>query len=194
MAEPCATFEDCRQYSTALLDHFTERTTQLAQQYANGEIGIQDWQITMREELRQMHALQVVVGAGGQADQVHANDWLRLGAELQKQDRYLENFAHDIVNNGMSGDAIASRAALYARGTQASFYREASPVTLPAEPRDGSTPCLGNCDCEWDIAFEYDDVGNPIAVLATWKLGSTEKHCDVCPARAEEWNPLRIEI
>jgi hypothetical protein len=200
VADPCGSFENCKEYSTALLDHFVQTTDSIAAQFARDRASksvieaVSNFQGTAREELRKMNALQVVVGAGGDVRQVHPNDWLRLGAELQKQDRYLERFAHEIRDGDMSEAAIASRLALYARSTQASFYREAAPVDLPAHPRDGSTPCLSNCDCEWRFDFEYDEDGNVIAVLATWVLGSTEKHCDVCPQRASDWNPLRIEL
>lgn len=187
------TFEERRTYAEALREVFAQQMRVLGEQLTAGEITLQEWQIEMRSELRRMNALMLITGAGGDKDNVDPNDWLRLGPELKKQYEFLENFAKDISSGKTVGYGIQDRAALYARSTYASFWREAVPVDLPAVPGDGSTQCLTNCLCQWQIEYEYTRTGRVKAVLATWKLDGGE-HCKDCEKRAEDWNPLRIPV
>ena len=60
-------------------------------------------------------------------------------------------------------------------------------LPLPAMPRDGTSQCLSNCGCAWEIA-ELDGDGN---YDCTWQLGKTE-NCQTCRQRAADWSPLQI--
>src|ERR1051326_3835700 len=130
---------------------FERRMSDLGQQLADGQIELGDFQIQMRQELRDVHALQLVAAADGDKANVVPDDWLRLGPELQKQYRYLEDFSHQIADGGVSGGAIANRASLYAGSGQSSYWRQATgSAELPAYPGDGTSPCLGRCRSEED--------------------------------------------
>jgi hypothetical protein len=153
------------------------------------------WQIDMRQDIKYAHAEQLVAGAGGDPSKVDPNDWLRLGTTIKSQEGYLEDFAHQILSGEVDPASVSSRAALYAKSAGVEYSRQATKeLDLPAHPKDGSSPCLGNDDCNWRIEYEYDGQGNPVAALAYWDLGATEKHCDVCIWRYQNWNPLRIEL
>ncbi len=56
---------------------------------------------------------------------------------------------------------------------------------LPAVPGDGSTLCLINCHCHWEIE-RYSEGWH-----AYWRLSPVE-NCDTCHCRAKHWNPLTI--
>lgn len=190
-----ATLADRQEYSGLLVKLSEQRMQQLAAKLDSGEMRVIDWQIAMREELRTANKMQLIAGAGGEKDAVNANDWLKLGSELQKQYRYVAQFARDIQAGTISPAQIAARSALYARSSQAVFWRQALPVKLPAYPRDGTSRCRSNCKCFWSVDYEYDADGKIVAVLATWNLDPDESaHCSDCPERSMKWNPLRIPV
>lgn len=177
----------------AILAVAEDRMAGLTQSLLDGKISIADWQIQMRQELRDVNALMLVAGAGGDRSKVDPSDWLKLGPELKSQYRYLENFAHELASGDPRVLATAvTRAKLYARSTQATFWRQALPVQLPAYPGDGSSECLTNCLCDWEIDYELDG-SRVIAVLATWARNAKES-CDTCIARSVDWKPLRIPV
>ena len=194
------TFQEKVDMAHKLSRSVENRLAILSDKLVTGDITILDWQIGFRDELRKANALFLVIAAGGDKSQVNPDDWLKLGSELQSQYRYLENFADDILNGKVTGGAVATRAELYAGSAKTTFWRQITSqleaeVDLPAQPGDGSTACLGRCYCYWTFAYEYDADGNVVAVLATWNLGNPPHgHCNDCPDRAEEWNPLRIEV
>lgn len=175
-----------------LLADFEDKMRGMAAQVVDGDMSVSDFQINMREELRREYALMMIAGAGGDQSQVADDDWLRLGSQLQKQYRYLADFADQLASGDPRTLALApTRAGMYARSSTAIYWYEATDVDLPAYPGDGSSECLTQCLCHWDMDTEEDEDGNTTAVLATWVLDGGE-HCPTCIDRAAEWNPLRI--
>lgn len=194
MPDPMRNSDDKRRYANALRLASERRMAELTRQLVDGDITLQDWQLKMREELRQSALQQYVTGKGGIVGQT--TDYLALGPELRSQYRYLSKFALAIEKAAQQGKSLAfavPRAQLYARSTQAIFWKSALPVKLPQVPRDGNTQCRGNCKCRLRIQDELDDDGNRVAVLVYWQLSAAE-HCEDCRAMARQWNPLRIEI
>jgi hypothetical protein len=156
------------------------RMSDLAARYASGAIDIGEFQAGMRDELKRAYALQVIAGNDGEMPT--ADDWLRLGPALRSQFLYLEDFAKAMAAGEVEGDAIGSRAALYARSAQSAYWGQAMP-DMPAQPCDGTSECLSNCKCSWL------DNGDG---TYTWQLG-TEKNCPTCEQRANDWNPYTPE-
>ena len=62
-------------------------------------------------------------------------------------------------------------------------------VQLPAYPGDGSSECMVNDKCYWDVRL---DIPNG-QVLATWVRTAAES-CPTCIKRAVEWNPYTITL
>jgi len=60
---------------------------------------------------------------------------------------------------------------------------------LPAQPRDGTTLCLTNCQCRWRVVRDKDS--ETPRWLAYWTLSPVE-HCATCKCRARRWNPLTL--
>lgn len=165
---------------------YEKRITQLSQRLTSGEIELGDWQITMREELRRAHALQLIAGSGGDKAGVDPNDWLKLGNELRSQYLYLEDFGRAIASGDLDSGSIEARARMYARSSRVSFWKQAGgDLELPAYPCDGSSECLSNCGCSWDIQEDEDGAN------AYWRLGKTD-NCPTCLQRASEWSPYRV--
>lgn len=91
---------------------------------------------------------------------------------------------------------IAARSRMYVRSAREAYERANARTRgapeLPAYPGDGSTVCLTNCACHWELEpVEDEATGEIVEWEAYWTLGMTE-HCPDCLERAEMWNPLRI--
>jgi hypothetical protein len=160
---------------------FNQRMAYLAGRLTSGEITLGEWQIEMREAIRRARALQLIAGADGDRSKVSADDWLKLGPALRKQDGFLREFARDIQAGKIAPTAIADRATLYAGTAGEAYWQQATKdVDLPAMPRDGSSPCGGRCGCSWvESGGEW-----------YWELGKTDS-CPVCVQRASEWSPYQ---
>lgn len=195
MPDPMKNADDRRRYANALRLASEQRMEALTQQLVDGQISLQDWQLAMREELRRSALEQFVTGKGGLATEVNTSDYLALGPELRRQYKYLARFARVIDAASQQGKPLTfavERSKLYARSTQAIFWKSAIPVQLPQYPRDGQTVCRGNCKCRLRIQYEYDEDGRQVAVLVWWQLSPAE-HCEDCLDLARSWNPLRLE-
>ena len=152
----------------------------LANDLASGRITGGDWQVSMRDELRSLHALELIAAAGGSRSDVSPDDWLRLGNVLKQQYGYLEDFAREIVDGNLSAAQIGARAELYAGSGKQSYWSQVTSETdLPAQPGDGSTACKGHCGCSW--------VHNADGSWS-WVRGKTDS-CDDCIWREGNWNP-----
>lgn len=165
--------------SAKITAYFEHRMDDLSQQLANGQISLQDWHIGMRQEIRDSFAMQLKAGSPNNTPT--ANDYLKLGPQVQAQDRFLSQFARDIQSGDINPSAIGSRAKMYARSSGQMFWdAKTGNAKLPAYPKDGSTPCRHNCDCSWR---------NNGDGTYTWVLGEKD-HCDICPQRAIDWSPF----
>lgn len=152
-----------------------------------GRQTVEAWQQAFSETLAKYHTAALLVGQGDAALGDAGRRYLDQAVEAQI--KFLRNWAIEIQDEAQFKLGWNARAALYAQGIGASYWRGATKMLpLPAMPRDGSTRCLGNCTCSWSIV-ELDGDGN---YDCTWHLGATERHCQQCPQRARDWAPLRI--
>lgn len=177
---------------TALRDTYIAQsklqTNALAAQVYNSEITIQQWQMGMRQVIKDTYINEYMLSAGGR-NAMTQSDWGRIGQQVREQYEYLDRFAQDIANGRYTESGIAARARMYPESASQA-YEQANVVTrgipdLPAYPGDGSTVCLSNCKCTWQIK-ETDD-----AWLCTWKISPAE-NCPDCLDRAQRWAPLTI--
>jgi len=108
---------------------------------------------------------------------------------LQAQRDFLDGFRGDV--EGMSPEAIKRRARMYIGSGQATMQEAATTrlgmPLLPAYPKDGTSDCLNNCRCWWDIQ-SLEGNGNWDCI---WTLRPAE-HCPTCEARARAWSPIQI--
>lgn len=187
---------DMRRFSDALRRATEDKMVALADRLTSGELTVAEWTEEMKLLLRKGNLYQFVTSKGGDRTRIKRTEYLKLGTELNRQYRYLYRFANDIVQRAEEGRSlgfVANRARLYARSTQAMFYRGAIPVDLPQYPRDGKTRCRNNCKCRLEYETVRGEEGQPIAINVFWKLGIAE-HCPDCIQLSREWKPYTVAL
>lgn len=170
-------------------NNFKGETRRISDRLSQGEISIQRWVTEMRQAVKDAYVVQYTVGKGGLGNMAQA-DWGRIGGLLKGQYAYLNQFAAQVAGGGLTPKQIAARAALYVDSSTQAFERGKAAshgiTGLPAYPGDGSTECMANCRCYWDIKRDGT------TYTATWKLSSAE-HCQTCTDRAASWVDLVYE-
>jgi hypothetical protein len=151
--------------------------------FREGRVDADGWQRRMAKDLIETHTAAYLAGTGGGV--IRAADKRVLTQVLGDQIDYLNRFADDL----QAGEDEAwttrneARARLYAGAIKHSFWRGTTKgLDLPAYPGDGTSDCLVNCNCAWEI--DGDD--------AYWRLGPTD-HCETCRERATTWNPYQLQ-
>jgi len=153
----------------------------------SGATTVAAWQQQFSQALAKYHTAALLVGQRGGDVTTLGRRYLAKVVEAQL--RFLNNWALEIQDESTFKLGWNARAALYANGIGQSYWKGATKMLpLPAMPRDGTSQCLGNCTCSWEIV-ELDGDGN---YDCYWKLGAAERHCQTCPQRARDWAPLRI--
>ncbi len=174
---------------------FNNEVDSLAERMYTGEISVGQWEESMKKLTRELHTSTAAIGKGGW-DQMTPADWGRLGPVMKEQYRYLHNFAEKIAEerDTISLQTIKARAHMYGNAAHNTAYMiEAGQVLsdkLPWMPGDGSTECLVNCKCRWELET-VNKQGDFNIVQATWKLGEAE-HCDTCLERDGYIHTLRV--
>lgn len=159
----------------------------LAQGLNGGQLTPDEWQREMAELLLAGHLAAAQEGNGGRPLTTEQQQEV-LGIVGQQVER-LNLFADAVDLDGWN-EAMLRRALMYVDALGASEQAgRTGALPLPAYPRDGSTPCLTNCDCSWRVVWVNRAAGDADAF---WRLGAVEDHCDECRRRARAWSPLRI--
>jgi len=157
-----------------------------AMSLSDGEITIQQWTLRMREVIKRTHIVQYIIARGG-LDRMTQSDWGRIGWVLRNQYAFLNQFANAISGGNLTVAQIQARSAMYINAARESYERGkaqgAFGLFLPAYPGDGTTECLSNCQCHWNIQNMEDHYE------CTWTLGEAE-HCNTCVVRASTWKGL----
>lgn len=182
-------------YSDKLTEIYSAGLSRLANQLVNGQLTVDEWHQQMKDAIDRMYAFQAMAGVDGNQADVNTE---AVRSAITDQYTFLDGFADAIeqaIANGTSLGFVPNRAAMYAKSSQAEYWRQAVGVELPHVPKDGSTACMTNCTCHITTECEFSG-GRVVAVLATWHLDPTkdEVHCPDCPERAATWNPLRIPV
>ena len=144
------------------------------------------WRDAFAATLARYHTAAQIVGQGGGG---LASDARRaLTKAVQAQLGFLDKWALEIQDQAAYTLGRQARAALYAQGIKASYWKGKIPMLpLPAMPADGTTQCLSNCGCAWEIV-ELEGEGNADAY---WRRGKKDS-CQTCVQREHDWSPLSI--
>jgi hypothetical protein len=166
-----AVTDEMRVHQQATYTVLNNLTSQL---YA-GQVSLEQWQIGVAAELKDAHLAQALYAIGGKNNATPAN-YGRVGGTLADEYRYLNGFAIDIANGGVSEAQALARIQQYGNATQQSYWREYKllseviywnlnpaehcadcldlagrspyqPQDLSQVPGDGNTTCRGNCKC-----------------------------------------------
>lgn len=144
------------------------------------------WRQEFAAALARYHTAALLIGQGATTVTPAGRRWL--AATVQAQIGFLDQFAVEIQDTDTFMAGWRARAAMYAQGIGASYWRgQTKFLPLPAMPKDGTTQCLTNCGCEWQID-QLDGDGN---YDCYWRLGKDDT-CQTCAQRARDWAPYKI--
>lgn len=145
------------------------------------------WYGTLARQLARYHTAAYLTGTG--AGGVSNAARRAINADLETQLKFLSKFKVEIQEAAEWQAGWNARAEMYARSIQTPYWRGVTRLLpLPAMPGDGTSQCLTNCKCGWDIQQLDGDENYD----CYWRMGATERHCQTCPQRAQEWAPLQI--
>jgi len=177
---------------------FKQDAADLAKRLHAGELSVLEWRTEMRQAVKDLHVMALVISRGGEQGNVTQSEWGRVGRYLRDQYGYLDNFAHQLqqraematlgLANLQSQGYIATRSSLYGGNALASFWRGVTYGLLPQVPGDGKTRCKTNCGCRLEI--EAGDT--PDILLVTWVMDPALENCEDCTRLAAEWNPYTL--
>lgn len=176
----------------SLRDEFTDKVMDesdslMVRLLQEGDLNIQDWVVDMRDLIKNTYRAMYELAIGGRENMTQA-DYGRLGGILQEQYRYLDGFAQDLADGKLSLPQAQYRARMYIESATQAFERAKAAsygLVLPQYPGDGSTQCLTNCRCEWDIKEKNTEW------LCYWRLGQAE-HCPDCIQARDVYKPYIV--
>ena len=173
----------------SLTEQFTADIRALTERLQAGDLAPAEWEMEFEYALVRYQLAGAMAGAD--ADELPDELITQVGDYITEQFGFLGNFTAEIAANLDEWQAgWNSRAESYAGSIKIPYWTgETKMLPLPAMPGDGTSQCLGNCQCAWDITVIDEDAGDYDCV---WVYGETEDHCQTCKVRAREWNPLRI--
>ena len=179
------------------IDHSSNKAAALVQNYKDGNINILDFEKLARQEIKKAYIREGILGKGGGRDNMTSRDWSSIGGMLKEQYGYLHSFANDIHANDYTQGQIETRLQMYFKSSREAYERmnmsSFGVPALPAQPGDGSTICLTNCNCRWHITRVYSPDGRTLlGFKCKWELGKV-KNCPTCLARSVAWKELFIE-
>jgi hypothetical protein len=160
----------------------------LTLRYDAGEINFKQFQDTAKLIIKDTYIDLYAMGAGGRNNMTQ-RDWGRIGAMLKEQYKYLRDMMGQIARGEISARQAIARFAMYINSANEALWKGITrdlPFTLPAYPGDGSTECLTNCRCEWNI-IEIPGEGYD----CYWVVDHEAENCDDCLRRGSEWRPWR---
>lgn len=106
------------------IDNSKTRIDALTNQLRNREIGLAEWQTSMRQEVKAMHLNTSMAAHGGRAQMTPA-DWGRSGQQIRQQYQYLDKFAADIASGKVGLDGrLNVRAGMYAEAARGTHEQE----------------------------------------------------------------------
>ena len=143
-----------------------------------GDITTAVWRDELADTLATYHTAAYMLAAD--VDDIDAATRAALEKTIDGQIGYLDAFA-ETINPSEWSDGIESRAASYGQALKGSWWQGAvGDFDAPAYPGDGSTACLGNCGCSWEMR----DDG------AFWVRGKSDS-CADCVQREQDWAPYQ---
>lgn len=182
-----AAFKEYPKALADLLDTATKAIDAATAELQAGKTNAPAWQERVSNILSDFHAK--AYQAGARTQDLSAAEQRLVDLQVQDQKEYLSKFAQEIGDAKAWDPAWNNRAGMYAQSIGASYWNgRTKDVALPAQPKDGTTQCLTNCKCRWNIKAVNPDAGD---YDAYWTLGAAE-HCQTCNERAAQWSPLKI--
>lgn len=116
-------------------------------------------------------------------------------AQMKYFDPFTENLAIGLAGATVTAEGVLSASEIIRRvkmylNSSRQAYEQARVygfADLPAYPGDGSSECLSNCHCHWEIQVSERNL------VAYWRLGAAD-HCKTCRDRADTWSPYIVRL
>lgn len=170
-------------------DTWDEEVGELTANLTENDQEMDDWLSDFLGLLAGSILAYYLLGVGGLSNMTPER-WAEVDGLVADQLGYMSGFATAVAGGTLSAAQIAARTAMYFASSQGAYsHGKASKygLTLPAYPRDFSTPCRYHCLCRW-VINEYEDRWE-----AVWRLGFPRtEHCPVCVDRSITWNPYVV--
>jgi len=135
-----------------------------------GQISVADWQLQMRDHVKNVHLNAAITAAGGR-DQMTQSDWGRVGQLIRTQYDYLDNFATQIANGLPIDGRLLTRSQMYtdaAVGTHETFTRLRmgnSGWDLERSILDpAANHCIGENSCIEQAARDFVPIGELVLI------------------------------
>lgn len=173
----------------SLTEMFTEEIRQITALLQAGKITLAMWESEFEAALVRYQLAAAMAGVG--SAELPEAMVTQVSGFIVEQLGYLLNFETEIAESEEEWQAgWNARAESYAGSIKQPYWTgEVNMLPLPAMPGDGTSQCLGNCRCSWEITVVDEEEGD---YDCKWIYGDTDDHCQTCRAREQEWNPLRI--
>lgn len=166
---------------------FREAIAAITARLEAGKLTVEEWRTTFEALIARYHATALMVGIGDTLLDEARSEFLVQAVATQFG--YLEDFSLEIVSEAEWAEAFTARAEMYAGAIGEPYWSgETQFLPLPAMPRDGTTQCLTNCGCEWEI-IEVDPANGDFD--AYWRR-SKDDSCQTCLEREAQWSPVQI--
>lgn len=151
-------------------------------------LDVDSWYDQFSSEIERYHREALQTGLRSRLLDEQALNYLDNVVEGQIE--FLDTWKLEIEENeGEFKQGWKARAALYAMSVRQDYWTGVSHfLPLPAMPGDGSTQCLSNCNCYWEITWLDETKGDADAY---WRNGPG-KHCQTCLVRSEDWAPIQV--
>lgn len=148
---------------------------------------ISEYHEVMEELLSRYHLAAYMVGAGTQTVTGLARERVLNG--IAGQLAYLDVFIDEIRDADTGEMGWMPRARMYGESIGEAYWAgKTKGLPLPSLPKDGTTQCLTNCSCKWEIKTIDEGKRN---YDAYWRRGAQDS-CQTCIERENTWNPIRI--
>lgn len=150
---------------------------------------LETWQAEMQSLLARYHLSAYMLGI--ETPQLSPADWEQIETYYQTQTQFLDAFVAEMFTAGVILAAWQARAIMYAGAITAPYWdAHTKGLFLPAYPGDGSSECLSNDRCMWEVKTINETNGD---YDAFWVLDtSITDHCPTCRERSRAWSPLQI--
>lgn len=182
------------QYPQPRLDKLVERLSVLigvsTEKLQDDPDRIDDWYDEISRQLRRYHLAGYMAGDSRPSALDNPKAEQLIAQDLQTQFKFLRQFKAEIQDAAEWQAGWNARADMYAKSIQVPYWRgKTRLLPLPAMPGDGSTQCLTNCKCAWNVVT-VDEANDDYDCY--WIYGATERHCQTCRERQSQWSPLEI--
>lgn len=104
------------------LDSSRDAVSQVSALVGQGDISPSDWHRRMREEIKQEHIRQYLLGRGGRGSMTQA-DYGSIGGMIADQYRYLNGFYAEVRAGTLTEAQIVTRARMYTNSAREAYER-----------------------------------------------------------------------